>query len=162
MQASLAVVGSLAFASWWIGKNSAWLLGGILLPAVIPFTLVVISRTNGLNAVECNEVADRKVNEKVSQYNLNQPRRIANDSKRVPRKKAPVGFGQYSYHYKPARPDFSSAIPAPKKRLRHVFDNPALILGGWNRSATIRVMNGKGRYARYREKPDREHSGARS
>jgi uncharacterized membrane protein len=47
MQASLAVVGSLfAFASWWIGKDSAWLLGGILLFAVIPFTVVVIFPTN--------------------------------------------------------------------------------------------------------------------
>jgi hypothetical protein len=36
-----------------------------------------------------------------------------------------VGFGQYSYHPKTSRPEFSSAIPAVKKRLRHVFDNPA-------------------------------------
>jgi uncharacterized membrane protein len=47
MQASLAIVGSLlALASWWIGKDAAWLLGGILLFAVIPFTLVVIFPTN--------------------------------------------------------------------------------------------------------------------
>ena len=47
MQASLAVVGSLlGFASWWIGKDAAWLLGGMLLFAVIPFTLVVILPTN--------------------------------------------------------------------------------------------------------------------
>jgi Domain of unknown function (DUF1772) len=47
MQASLAVVGSvLAFASWWIGKDAAWLLGGGLLFAVIPFTLVGILPTN--------------------------------------------------------------------------------------------------------------------
>jgi hypothetical protein len=47
MQAPLAIVGSLlAFASWWIGKDSAWLLGGIFLFAVIPFTLVVIFPTN--------------------------------------------------------------------------------------------------------------------
>src|SRR5271165_7134481 len=47
MQASLAVVGSvLAFTSWWIGKDVAWLLGGILLFAVVPFTLVVILPTN--------------------------------------------------------------------------------------------------------------------
>jgi hypothetical protein len=47
MQASLPIVGSLlALASWWIGKDAAWLLGGILLFAVIPFTLVVIFPTN--------------------------------------------------------------------------------------------------------------------
>ena len=47
MQASLAIVGSLlALASWWIGKDVAWLLGGVLLFAVIPFTLVVIFPTN--------------------------------------------------------------------------------------------------------------------
>jgi hypothetical protein len=47
MQAPLAIVGSLlAFASWWIGKDSAWLIGGILLFSVIPFTLVVIFPTN--------------------------------------------------------------------------------------------------------------------
>jgi hypothetical protein len=47
MQASLAIVGSLlALASWWIGKDAAWLLGGILLLAVVPFTLVVIFPTN--------------------------------------------------------------------------------------------------------------------
>ena len=47
MQTSLAAVGFLlAFASWWIGKGAAWLLGGILLFAVIPFTLVVIFPTN--------------------------------------------------------------------------------------------------------------------
>jgi hypothetical protein len=47
MQASLTIVGSLlAFTSWWIGKDAAWLLGGMLLFAVIPFTLVVIFPTN--------------------------------------------------------------------------------------------------------------------
>lgn len=47
MQASLAIIGSLlAFASSWIGKDPAWLLGGILLVAVIPFTLVVMFPTN--------------------------------------------------------------------------------------------------------------------
>ena len=47
MQASLAIAGSLlALASWWASKNLAWVLGGILLFAVIPFTLVVIFPTN--------------------------------------------------------------------------------------------------------------------
>ena len=47
MQASLAVAGSLfALTSWLIGKDSAWLLGGLLLLAVIPFTLIVIFPVN--------------------------------------------------------------------------------------------------------------------
>lgn len=47
MQASLAIFGSLlAFASWWIGRDGAWLYGGILLFAVVPFTLVLILPTN--------------------------------------------------------------------------------------------------------------------
>jgi hypothetical protein len=47
MQASLAVAGSLfALASWLIGKDSAWLLGALVLLAVIPFTLMVIFPVN--------------------------------------------------------------------------------------------------------------------
>jgi uncharacterized membrane protein len=47
MQASLAVIGSfLAGLSWWLDKNSAWLIGGIFLFAVVPFTLIVILPTN--------------------------------------------------------------------------------------------------------------------
>src|SRR5260370_27642006 len=37
----------------------------------------------------------------------------------------PMSFGQYSAMPRPSRPDFSSRVPSPKKRLRHVFDNPA-------------------------------------
>jgi hypothetical protein len=47
MQAALALVGSaLGIASWGFGKDLAWLLGGLLLFAVIPFTFVVILPTN--------------------------------------------------------------------------------------------------------------------
>ncbi|HXN22717.1 MAG TPA: DUF1772 domain-containing protein [Candidatus Dormibacteraeota bacterium] len=47
MQASLALLGSvLAFVSWWINRDSAWMIGGMLLFAVIPFTLIVIFPTN--------------------------------------------------------------------------------------------------------------------
>ena len=47
MQASLALAGSvLALISWWNGKQAVWLLGGALLFAVIPFTLIVILPTN--------------------------------------------------------------------------------------------------------------------
>jgi hypothetical protein len=47
MQAPLAVVGSLsAFISWWFDRRLSWLLGGVLLLLIIPFTLVVILPTN--------------------------------------------------------------------------------------------------------------------
>jgi hypothetical protein len=47
LQASLAGVGSLAAAAaWWGGSGLTWLIGGILLGSVIPFTLIVIFPTN--------------------------------------------------------------------------------------------------------------------
>jgi anthrone oxygenase-like protein len=47
MQASLAVSGSvLAFLSAWISRDPRWIVGGILLFAVVPFTLIVIFPTN--------------------------------------------------------------------------------------------------------------------
>jgi hypothetical protein len=47
MQASLAAVGSLcAIAAWLTGLTLGWLVGGILLGAVIPFTFIAILPTN--------------------------------------------------------------------------------------------------------------------
>jgi hypothetical protein len=47
MQAPLAVIGSLAaLMSWWFDRGLAWLVGGLLLLFIIPFTLVVILPTN--------------------------------------------------------------------------------------------------------------------
>ena len=47
MQAPLAVFGSLAaLISWWFDRGVAWLIGGLLLLLIIPFTLVVILPTN--------------------------------------------------------------------------------------------------------------------
>ncbi len=47
LQVPLAALGSvLAFFSWWLDRDSAWLIGGVILLAVIPFTLVVIFPTN--------------------------------------------------------------------------------------------------------------------
>jgi uncharacterized membrane protein len=47
MQAPLAVVGCLtAVAAWATGAGRAWLIGGLLLGAVVPVTLVVIFPTN--------------------------------------------------------------------------------------------------------------------
>ena len=47
MQAPLAVVGSLsAFISWWLDRSLPWIIGGVLLLLIIPFTLVVILPTN--------------------------------------------------------------------------------------------------------------------
>jgi hypothetical protein len=48
MQASLAVVGcASALAAWLGGAGPAFFFGGILLGAVVPFTLVVIYPVNG-------------------------------------------------------------------------------------------------------------------
>jgi len=47
MQAPLAVVGLVAgVGAWLLGAGTAWLIGGILLGAVVPFTLLVIFATN--------------------------------------------------------------------------------------------------------------------
>jgi uncharacterized membrane protein len=47
MQAPLAVIGSLAaLLSWWFDRDLAWLIGGLLLLLIIPFTLVVILPIN--------------------------------------------------------------------------------------------------------------------
>ena len=47
MQATLAVVGLLSSAAAWLaGATFCWLVGGVLLGSVIPFTLVVILPTN--------------------------------------------------------------------------------------------------------------------
>ena len=47
MQGALGAVGFLsATAAWLMGASSWWLLGGIILVSVIPFTLIVIFPTN--------------------------------------------------------------------------------------------------------------------
>jgi uncharacterized membrane protein len=47
MQASLAVAGFLAaIGAWWLHAGRAWLLAGVLVGAVVPFTLLVILPTN--------------------------------------------------------------------------------------------------------------------
>jgi hypothetical protein len=47
MQASLAAFGTLnAVVAWFFGAGLSWLIGGILLGSVIPFTLIVIFPTN--------------------------------------------------------------------------------------------------------------------
>jgi hypothetical protein len=47
MQASLAVVGSLAgVAAWLLGSGVMWLVGALLIFAVVPVTLIVIFPTN--------------------------------------------------------------------------------------------------------------------
>lgn len=55
MQASLAMIGSgFAFLSWWMDKDSSWLIGAVLLFVVVPFTLIVIFPTN--RALESDEL----------------------------------------------------------------------------------------------------------
>ena len=47
MQASLAIVGSLAgVAAWLLGASVMWLLGALFIFAVVPVTLIVIFPTN--------------------------------------------------------------------------------------------------------------------
>jgi hypothetical protein len=47
MQVPLALIGSLfALVSWWFDGGRAWLVGGLILLLVIPFTFVVILPTN--------------------------------------------------------------------------------------------------------------------
>ena len=47
MQAPLAVVGSLlAIAAWLVGTGPIWLLAGLVLGSVVPFTLVAMWPTN--------------------------------------------------------------------------------------------------------------------
>ena len=47
MQAPLAIAGlASAVIAWVIGAGEVWLIGGLLLGAVVPFTLLVIFATN--------------------------------------------------------------------------------------------------------------------
>jgi hypothetical protein len=47
MQAPLAVIGSLAaLVSWWFDRGLGWLIGGLLLLLIIPYTLIFILPTN--------------------------------------------------------------------------------------------------------------------
>jgi hypothetical protein len=49
MQASLAALGLLSsIAAWLAGATFWWLIGGVILGAVMPFTLIVILPTNKL------------------------------------------------------------------------------------------------------------------
>ena len=49
MQASLALTGALAaMVRWGLGGHIGWLIGGLLLGAVVPFTLIVILPTTEL------------------------------------------------------------------------------------------------------------------
>jgi hypothetical protein len=49
MQATLALLGALAaVVRWGLGGQLGWLLGGLLLGAVVPFTLIVILPTTEL------------------------------------------------------------------------------------------------------------------
>jgi len=47
MQAPLAVVGFVcAVVAWFLGSGAGWLIGGVLLGLVVPFTLLVVMPTN--------------------------------------------------------------------------------------------------------------------
>ena len=68
MQASLAIVGlASAVAAWWRGSHVAVLTGGLLLGAVVPFTLLVVRPINkrllahrvGVDSVEATALLRR-------------------------------------------------------------------------------------------------------
>ena len=47
MQASLALIGSVAaLLAWWLQGSAGWLIGGSLFLLVVPFTLIIILPTN--------------------------------------------------------------------------------------------------------------------
>jgi hypothetical protein len=47
MQASLALIGSVAaLLAWWLQGSAGWLIGGSLFLLVVPFSLIVILPTN--------------------------------------------------------------------------------------------------------------------
>ncbi len=55
LQAPLAVLGSLfAFFAWWSNSDTAWLVGGAIFLAAVPFTFLFISPTN--KELESNEL----------------------------------------------------------------------------------------------------------
>ena len=68
MQASLAIAGlASAVAAWWRGGHVAVLVGGLLLGAVVPFTLLVVRPVNkrlfahrvGVDSVEATALLRR-------------------------------------------------------------------------------------------------------
>ena len=47
MQAPLAIIGAfLGLASWWVGGGQTWLVAGLLIGSVVPFTVIVAFPTN--------------------------------------------------------------------------------------------------------------------
>jgi len=60
MQAPLAVIGFVsAIIAWLSGSGATWLIGGILLGLVVPFTLMVIKPTNQrLQSAELDKRSD--------------------------------------------------------------------------------------------------------
>ncbi len=70
MQASLAIVGSiLALTSWWVGKETAWLYGGALFFAVVPFTLIAILPTNKELESETLDVSSARAEQLLRRWN---------------------------------------------------------------------------------------------
>jgi hypothetical protein len=66
MQAPLAIVGFVAGVGvWLLGGGLLWLIAGLLIGAVVPFTLIVIMPTNqrllgrGLNPTQTPELLER-------------------------------------------------------------------------------------------------------
>jgi hypothetical protein len=53
MQAPLAVIGAACgIGAWWLGSGLPWLLGAMLILAVVPYTLIVIEPTTNRPLLE--------------------------------------------------------------------------------------------------------------
>ena len=64
MQASLAIVGSLAgLAAWLLGTGIMWLVGALLIFMVVPVTLIVIFPTNNRLLAPDRDRASRETRE---------------------------------------------------------------------------------------------------
>jgi hypothetical protein len=69
MQAPLAVAGLLTgVAGWLLGGGTGWLLAGLLLGAVVPFTLIVIMPTNRRLLDPARDIASAETRELLGKW----------------------------------------------------------------------------------------------
>jgi len=70
MQAPLAVIGSLGgSAAWWLDSGFPWLIGALLILAVVPFTLIVIEpRVNRQLLVPGRDLGSTETRELLSRW----------------------------------------------------------------------------------------------
>ena len=69
MQATLAVSAAVTgVVTWFHGEGIAWLWGGLLILAVVPFTLVVIRPTNDRLLAEGRDLASAETRQRLEQW----------------------------------------------------------------------------------------------